>query len=112
MAFRLGINYWPVSSAMYWWRRCDAAEVAQDFARIRAAGFDTVRLFLRWEDFQPAPERVAPAMLTHLVTMADIAAHNALALMPRRNRGGVVHTPSPCRFVPVRVFGRHALVLW
>ena len=67
---------------MYWWHRFDAAEVAQDFARIRAAGFDTVRLFLRWEDFQPAPEQVAPAMLTHLVTVADIAAHNVLALMP------------------------------
>jgi endo-1,4-beta-mannosidase len=46
MIFRLGINYWPVSSAMYWWRHFDATEVAQDFARIRAAGFDTVRFFL------------------------------------------------------------------
>jgi len=27
---------------MYWWRHFDAAEVAQDFARIRAADFDTV----------------------------------------------------------------------
>jgi endo-1,4-beta-mannosidase len=31
MIFRLGINYWPVSSAMYWWRHFDATEVAQDF---------------------------------------------------------------------------------
>src|SRR5262249_43377630 len=45
MTFRLGINYWPVNSAMYWWRHFDAAEVAQDFAHIRAAGFDTARLF-------------------------------------------------------------------
>jgi endo-1,4-beta-mannosidase len=65
MTLRLGINYWPISSAMYWWRRFDAAEVAQDFGRIRAAGFNTVRFFLRWEDFQPTPERVVPAMLTH-----------------------------------------------
>jgi endo-1,4-beta-mannosidase len=82
MTFRLGLNYWPVSSAMYWWRHFDATEVAQDFARIRAAGFDTVRFFLRWEDFQPTPGRVEAAMLTHLVTVADIAAHHALALMP------------------------------
>jgi hypothetical protein len=40
MTFRLGINYWPVSSAMYWWRHFDAAEVAQDFACIRAAGME------------------------------------------------------------------------
>jgi endo-1,4-beta-mannosidase len=82
MTFRLGINYWPISSAMYWWRRFDAAEVAEDFGRIRATGFNTIRFFPRWEDFQPTPERVVPAMLTHLVTVADIAAHNALALIP------------------------------
>lgn len=45
-------------------------EVSQDFARIRTAGFDTVRFFRRWEDFQPTPERVAPAML---ITCAAIA---------------------------------------
>jgi hypothetical protein len=67
---------------MYWWRRFDAAEVAEDFGRIRATGFNTIRFFPRWEDFQPTPERVVPAMLTHLVTVADIAAHNALALIP------------------------------
>jgi endo-1,4-beta-mannosidase len=66
MTFRLGINYWPVTSAMYWWRHFDAAEVARDFARIRAAGFGTVRIFLCWEDFQPAPDRVAPARLPGL----------------------------------------------
>ena len=82
MTFRLGINYWPVTSAMYWWRHFDVAEVARDFARIRAAGFGTVRIFLCWEDFQPAPDRVAPAMLASLVSAADIAADNALLLMP------------------------------
>jgi len=73
MTFCLGINYWPISSAMYWWCHFDADEVAQDFGRIRAAGFNTIHFFLRWEDFQPTPERVAPAMLTHLVPVADIA---------------------------------------
>ena len=32
MRFRLGINYWPVSSAMYWWDRFDTDEVRRDFA--------------------------------------------------------------------------------
>jgi hypothetical protein len=48
---------------MYWWRHFDAAEVTQDFGRIRTAGFHTVRFFLRREDFQPTPARVVPAML-------------------------------------------------
>lgn len=80
--FRLGINYWPVSSAMYWWRRFDAAEVAGDFARIRQAGFDSVRIFLLWEDFQPAPDVVSEKALGKLVTVADLAERHELSLVP------------------------------
>ncbi len=80
--FRLGVNYWPVSSAMYWWRRFDAGEVAADFARIRAAGFDSARIFLLWEDFQPAPDRVSDGALWKLVRVADLAARNGLSLIP------------------------------
>ncbi|MGH8612515.1 MAG: glycoside hydrolase 5 family protein [Gammaproteobacteria bacterium] len=82
MKFRLGINYWPVSSAMYWWRRFDAEEVKRDFARIRVAGFDSVRVFLLWEDFQPAPDQIARDALARLVTVADVAANNKLSLVP------------------------------
>jgi endo-1,4-beta-mannosidase len=82
MKFRLGINYWPVSSAMYWWRRFDAGEVKSDFRRIRAAGFDSVRIFLLWEDFQPLPTHISRQALNNLITVADIAAHNDLSLMP------------------------------
>lgn len=80
--FRLGINYWPVTSAMYWWRRFDAAEIEGDFARIRAAGFDSVRVFLLWEDFQPAPGEVSDAALRKLVTVADLAERRGLSLVP------------------------------
>src|SRR5262245_19454213 len=82
MKFRLGINYWPVSSAMYWWRQFDVEEVRRDFARISAAGFDSVRVFLLGEDFQPTPERIANERLERLVTVADAAMNNNLSLMP------------------------------
>jgi endo-1,4-beta-mannosidase len=82
MKFQLGINYWPISSAMYWWQRFDHDEVEHDFERIRRAGFDSIRIFLLWEDFQPAPNQVASSALANLVTVADIAAHNNLALIP------------------------------
>ncbi len=51
--FRLGLNYWPSDLAMDWWKRFDEHQVKRDFARIRAAGFDSVRIFLLWEDFNP-----------------------------------------------------------
>jgi endo-1,4-beta-mannosidase len=81
MNFRLGVNYWPISSAMCWWRRFDAGEVARDFARIRAAGFDSVRIFLLWEDFQPAPNLVSKSALAHLRHVANTAADHGLSLI-------------------------------
>lgn len=67
---------------MYWWRRFDAGEVKSDFCRIRAAGFDSVRIFLFWEDFQPLPTHISGQALNNLVTVADIAAHHELSLIP------------------------------
>ncbi len=82
MKFRIGVNYWPVSSAMHWWSQFDAGEVERDFARIRQAGFDSVRVFLLWEDFQPAPDQVSDEALEKLVMVADLAARNELLLIP------------------------------
>jgi endo-1,4-beta-mannosidase len=82
MNFRLGINYWPISSAMYWWQRFEAVEVKRDFAEIRSAGFDSVRVFLLWEDFQPHPLRISSQAIGRLVSVADIAFSQSLALVP------------------------------
>ena len=81
-AFQLGVNYWPARTAMGWWSDFDNAEVDTDFARIAAAGFDSVRVFLTWEDFQPAPERINARMLDRLVTVADLARRAGLVVMP------------------------------
>jgi endo-1,4-beta-mannosidase len=80
--FRVGVNYWPARTAMSWWSRFDHAEVATDFARIAASGLDSVRVFLTWEDFQPAPNRVDREMLERLIAVADLAVESGLALVP------------------------------
>src|SRR4029077_15525533 len=80
--FRVGVNYWPASTAMGWWSSFDPAEIAADFARIAACGLDSVRVFLRWEDFQPASGRVDREMLARLVSVADLAAELSLELIP------------------------------
>jgi endo-1,4-beta-mannosidase len=67
---------------MSWWSSFDLAEVAADFARITAVGLDSVRVFLSWEDFQPAPGRVDREMLARLVGVADLAAGLGLELIP------------------------------
>jgi endo-1,4-beta-mannosidase len=66
---------------MYWWRRFDADEVEGDFARIGEAGFDSVRIFLLWEDFQPSPDSISSEALKRLIQVADAAARNALSLV-------------------------------
>ena len=80
--FRLGVNYWPARTAMAWWSMFDAGEVAEDFGRIAAAGMDSVRFFLLWEDFQPEPATVNPKMLARLTQVADVAAAAGLTIMP------------------------------
>ena len=67
---------------MGWWADFERSEVAADFARIAAAGLDSVRLFLTWEDFQPAPDEVDREMLHRLVTVADLAGRAGLAVVP------------------------------
>ena len=79
--FRLGVNYWPSSTAMRWLEAYDGAAVRDDFARIAAAGMDTVRLFLRWEDVQPAPDAVSSGALAHAVDSADAASEQGLDLV-------------------------------
>ena len=81
MRFRIGLNYWPASTAMSWWKRFDPAEVASDFGRIRDAGFDSIRVFLLWEDFQPTPDLVSARALEDLQVVADTASRHELSLI-------------------------------
>jgi endo-1,4-beta-mannosidase len=67
---------------MGWWPAFELAEVEADFARIAAYGLDSVRVFLSWEDFQPAPGRVDREMLARLIEVADLAAGLGLELIP------------------------------
>ncbi len=80
--FRLGINYWPRSSAMEMWRRFDVGEIDEDFARIAALGFDTVRFFVRWADFQPQPDSFEAGSATNFVRVLDRANAHGLRTMP------------------------------
>jgi endo-1,4-beta-mannosidase len=102
--FEVGVNYWPASSAMRWWRRFDADEVERDFARIRAVGGDLVRFFLLWEDFQPMPATVSERSLARLVTVADTARRHELRIIPTLFTGHM----SGANFIPEWALGEKA----
>ena len=82
MRFSVGINYWPRRSAMAMWRRFDAGEIREDFARIAGLGLDAVRFFLRWDDFQPSADALDAVMLGRLEAVADLCAEAGLVAMP------------------------------
>jgi hypothetical protein len=67
---------------MGWWTAFDPAEVAADFGRLAGCGFDSVRIFLTWEDFQPTPSRVDSKMVDRLVSTLDEASTAGLSVMP------------------------------
>lgn len=78
--FRLGVNYWPRRKAMTWWSDFDADEVREDFALLASLGMDVVRIFLLWDDWQPAPDTVSAGRMEELRTVLDVAAENGLGL--------------------------------
>jgi endo-1,4-beta-mannosidase len=78
--FILGVNYWPRKKAMSWWRDFDASEVEEEFSLIRELGLTLVRIFLLWEDFQPAADRISTNSLSNLVQVCDIASNHGLKL--------------------------------
>lgn len=76
----LGVNYWPRNKAMYWWSQFDAVEVQEEFSLISELGLNLVRIFLLWDDFQPAPDKLSTSALDNLITVCDIASSNQLKL--------------------------------
>jgi endo-1,4-beta-mannosidase len=84
------------------WSDLDPAETREDFARIAAAGFDCVRIFLLWEDFQPEPDEVSTERLDDLVAVADAAREEGLVLMPTLFTGHM----SGANWVPAWVLDR------
>jgi len=58
---------------MRWLAAYDRGATRRDFARARAAGFDCLRVFVRWADVQPGEATIDSAVLRRLVDAADAA---------------------------------------
>jgi endo-1,4-beta-mannosidase len=67
---------------MAMWSRFDAGEIDEDFARIAGLGFDVVRFFLLWDDFQPAPDTMSPVALARFERVLELASGHGLRVMP------------------------------
>ena len=78
----LGTSYWPREKGIYWWAEFELGPVRRDFPLLAEYGLELVRLFLRWEDFQPGLNRISVRALDDLVRVADRAHECRLKILP------------------------------
>ena len=49
----VGVNYWPASVGVEMWPAFPEKEIQGDLDLVKKLGLDTIRFFLRWQDFEP-----------------------------------------------------------
>ena len=62
----IGVNYWPGSCGVEMWQRWPEAEMQHDLDVLGALGLNSIRFFLRWQDFEPEAETYDPLMFGRL----------------------------------------------
>ena len=67
----VGASYWPASCGFQMWREWPETEIKQDLDYLVSLSMNTVRFFLRWEDFEPAPEQYSAIMFDRLTMFLD-----------------------------------------
>lgn len=64
--FPVGVNYWPGSCGVEMWQHWPADEIRRDLDIVADLGLNTVRFFLRWQDFEPTAGQYNPLMFERL----------------------------------------------
>lgn len=67
--FPVGANYWPSSAGVEMWTRWPADEIRRDLDLAASLGLNTVRFFLRWQDFEPEAGQYNALMFDRLREM-------------------------------------------
>lgn len=80
--FTIGLTYWPRRKAYRWWSAFDRAEVRDELAHVASIGINLVRFYIRWEDFQPATDRINSRAFRSLEQALDAAAAARLKVVP------------------------------
>ncbi len=78
----VGFNYHPSAQGCQYWQQWDPAAIERDFAHMAQLGFNTVRFFLFWSDFEPAAGAYDQVTLARLRTLVKLAGQYGLACIP------------------------------
>lgn len=78
----MGANYWPASCGVEMWREWPEAEIEADLRLMAELGLNTVRFFLRWQDFEPEAGRYDGAALARLDAFLGLCARHGILAQP------------------------------
>jgi hypothetical protein len=93
----IGTTYWSQRNGALLWAAFDRGATREQLQQLAAIGIDTVRLPLRWEDFQPRPERIASSALRSLEQVLELAGDARLQVVPSLLPlavAGAIHVPA------------------
>lgn len=77
-----GVNYWPASAGVEMWQRWPADEIRHDLDVVRELGLNSIRFFLRWQDFEPAPGEYDARMFERLADFLTWCAEREVMAQP------------------------------
>jgi hypothetical protein len=80
--YPMGANYWPGSCGVAMWSDWPADEIQQDLDLLPALGLNTVRFFLRWDQFEPTAGQYDAAMFQRLGQFMGWCAQRSLLAHP------------------------------
>lgn len=80
--FPVGVNYWPASCGVEMWPDWPATEIQADLQLIRRLGLNSVRFFVRWQDFEPSPGAYDPSAFERFETFLEWCRREQLWVQP------------------------------
>lgn len=80
--FVVGFNYHPSTSGCQYWRQWDAEQIERDLRAMAQRGFNVVRFFVFWADFELRPGWYEPIMVERLRAFVRLAHASGLYCIP------------------------------
>lgn len=80
--FCIGVNYHPSNTGCQYWQQWDAGLIEGDLRKIADSGFNTVRFFIFWADFEPQPGVYDEEKIEHLGEFVTISKDLGLYCLP------------------------------
>lgn len=80
--FGVGCNYHPSATGCQYWRQWNAVQIERDLQAMAQRGFNVVRFFVFWADFEPQPGVYDVLMLERIKAFVHLASDHGLYCIP------------------------------